>query len=364
MSDRSSADHGARLARLREQLVERELDQLLVTNLVNIHYLTGFTGTNAMLVIGADSASLLTDFRYTGQAAEQAPGFDVLDGGSEPREVLVGLLAAVGGRAGFDDVDMRVKTHVALVELLADAAELTPAAGVVEDLRAIKGADEIESIAAAASIADSIYETLAEEGLAGRSEREVARRVELLAHERGAEGLSFPPIVAGGAHGALPHAEPRDVQIERGQLVVLDLGVVVDRYCSDATRTFASGPISDEAKEIYEIVAAAQLAALAAIAAGVECKAVDAAARDEIEAAGHGERFGHSTGHGVGLEVHEQPTLAARSTSTLQPGHVVTAEPGIYIEGKFGVRIEDLVVVTAEEPRVLTNVSKELLVVG
>ena len=356
-------DGGAsRLARLRALIAERELDQLLVSNLVNVRYLSGFTGTNGTLLIGAGEALLLTDFRYTAQAAEQAPGFELLDGGQKPRELLASRFAAPG-KIGFDDADMRVQSHAALVKELPEGAELVAAAGLVEGLRAVKEPAEIEAIARAAAVADSIYAALADEGLVGRSERDVAWRIETLAREHGASGLSFPPIVAAGAHGALPHAEPRDVPIAAGQLVVLDLGVIVDGYCSDGTRTFATGDVGESAREVYELVLEAQLAGLAAVTAGAICSAVDAVARDLITAAGHGERFGHSLGHGVGLEVHELPTLSARSDAPLQPGHVVTVEPGVYVEGEFGVRIEDLVVVQDGAPRVLSSFSKELTVV-
>ncbi|MFY9265011.1 MAG: aminopeptidase P family protein [Solirubrobacterales bacterium] len=356
-------DHPARLANLRAALADRELDQLLVTNLVNARYLAGFTGTNGALVVTAGEAVLFTDFRYMAQAAEQAPGFEIVDGGHAARQALAERILEIGGRAGFDDADMRVQAHAALVGAIADGVEMVPAAGLVERLRSIKDSAEIASISAAARLADSIYDALAERGLAGRRERDVAWQIELLAHELGAEGLSFPPIVAAGPHGALPHAHPRDAPIPPGELVVLDLGVIVDGYCSDATRTFASGNVSDHAREIFDIVATAQRAALDAIAPGIECKAVDAAARDVIDGAGYGGRFGHSTGHGVGLEVHERPTLAARSEDSLEPGHVVTVEPGVYIPGELGVRIEDLIVVEAGGPRILSLASKDLLVV-
>lgn len=352
-----------RLAQLRELIAERELDQLLVSNLVNVRYLSGFTGTNGTLLIDGDEALLLTDFRYTTQAAEQAPGFELLDGGQKPRELLASRMAAPG-RIGFDDADMRVQSHAALVEALPEGSELIAASGLVERLRAIKEPQEIEAIARAAKIADSIYETLAADGLIGRSERDVAWRIETLARERGATGLSFAPIVAAGAHAALPHAEPRDEAIAAGKLVVLDLGVVVDGYCSDATRTFATGDVGDAARTIYELVLEAQLAGLDAVRVGAACSAVDAAARKVIAAAGHGEQFGHSLGHGVGLEVHEQPTLSARSEAALESGHVVTVEPGVYLDGRFGVRIEDLVVVQDGQPRVLSTFSKQLTVVG
>lgn len=355
--------HALRLARLREALEAADLPALLVTSGPNVRYLSGFTGSNGALVIDSERAMLLTDFRYLTQAAAQAPGFEVVDGGEEPKRRTAELLEGAE-RVGFDDADVRVKAHTALLEAVAGKFELVPASGLVERLRAVKDDLEVAAVASAAELADSIYGTLAEEGLAGRSEKEVAWRIEVLAHERGADGLSFPPIVAAGAHAALPHAEPRDAQIERGELVVLDLGVILDGYCSDCTRTFATGEIPDEQRAGYELVLSAQRKALDAVVAGAGCADVDALARGVIAEAGMGDRFGHSLGHGVGVEVHELPTLSARSKESLQAGNVVTVEPGVYVEGEYGVRIEDLVVVTDDRPRVLTPFTKELLVTG
>lgn len=353
-----------RLKRLRAAIAEREdLDALLVTNIENVRYLTGFTGTNGTLIVSQSAAILLTDFRYTVQAADQAEGYEIVDGGSEPRKKLVEALDGASA-VGFDDADMRVKQHSGLVEELSEAISLVAASGIVEKIRAVKDAHEIDAIARASMIADSIYASLAEEGLVGRNESDVAWRIEELAREGGASGLSFPPIIAAGPHGALPHAEARDVAIGANQLVVLDLGVVHDGYCSDCTRTFATGPISDHAREVYELVLDAQKKSLAAVVAGAECKAIDAIARDVIAADGYGDKFGHSLGHGVGIEVHELPTLSSRSEGELEIGNVVTIEPGIYLEGEFGVRIEDLVVVADDGPRVLTPFTKELTTVG
>ncbi|HEV7918242.1 MAG TPA: Xaa-Pro peptidase family protein [Solirubrobacterales bacterium] len=354
------AEVRSRLSRLRQQLIERELDQLLVTDLVNVRYLSGFTGTNGTLLVAADQAVLLTDFRYLSQAAEQSPDWEVVDGGREPRKRLAERMT---GRVGFDDAQMTVQSHVALEKEISEDVQLAPTAGIVEQLRAVKDSAEIATIARAAGIADSIYEALSHEGLTGRTEKEIAWRIAVLAHEAGAEGLSFPPIVAAGAHGALPHAEPRARAIERGDLVVLDLGVTVDGYCSDATRTFAVGEPAADQRDVYELVLRAQMAALDTVRAGAACSAVDAAARDIIDAAGHGEAFGHSTGHGVGLAVHELPTVAARSEMNLETGNVVTIEPGVYLEGRFGIRIEDLIVIEAGAPRVLSGFGKQLLVV-
>lgn len=351
-----------RIKRLRAELSERELDALLVTNGDNVRYLSGFTGTNGTLIVSQSSAILLTDFRYIVQASDQADYFEIVDGGNDPRKKLIELFDPAKS-VGFDDADVRVKFHAGLVKELPEGVALEPAAGLVESIRAVKDDHEIDAIARAAMIADSIYVSLADEGLVGRTELDVAWRIEELAREGGASGLSFPSIVAGGAHGALPHAEPRDVAIEAGQLVVLDLGVIHGGYCSDCTRTFATGPISDSARAAYELVLDAQKKSLAGVLVGADCKEVDAIARDVISADGMGDKFGHSLGHGVGVEVHELPTLSSRSEGQLVAGNVVTVEPGVYVEGEFGVRIEDLVVVTNDGPRVLTPFTKELVTV-
>lgn len=354
--------HLKRIARLREEVTRRELDALLVSNAANVKYLSGFSGSNGTLIIDADQAALLTDFRYVEQAEEQAPAVEVIDGKSEPRKLLVERLGAAA-KVGFDDADMRVKSYRLLEEALPEGRELIAASGAVEKLRQVKDEHEIDAIARAALIGDAIYAALAETGLSGRNETDVVKQIEQVALEHGASGLSFPPIVAAGAHGALPHAEPRDTRIEKGTLVVLDLGVLHDGYCSDCTRTFATGPIPDAWREVYDLVLSAQVASLEAVKVGAECSALDKIARDIIEAGGHGERFGHSLGHGVGSEVHEGPVLASRSEEVLVPGNVVTVEPGIYLAGEFGVRIEDLVVVTEDGPRVLTPFEKELTIV-
>lgn len=353
----------ARISRLREALAARELGAVLVTAPANVRYLAGFTGTNGTLLIAPGAALLFTDFRYLEQAAAQSPEFAVVDGGGSPRERLADAIAAYE-RVGFDDADLRVKSHAGLLAAIDGRTELVAASGLVETLREVKDDDELAAIAGAAEIADSIYETLAEEGLVGRTEREVAWRIEVLARERGASGLSFDSIVAAGAHGALPHAEPRDVKIAKGELVVLDLGVVLDGYCSDCTRTFATGVLPDRQREVYEIVLQAQEAALAGVRAGADCRELDAIARDFLNERGVGEAFGHSLGHGVGIEVHEAPTLSTKSEGTLAAGNVVTVEPGVYFEGEFGIRIEDLAVVEVAGSRVLTAFPKKLVTVG
>ena len=216
-------------------------------------------------------------------------------------------------------------------------------------------------MAAASELADGVFQWTIERGLAGNTERDVARACEARIRELGAEP-SFPPIIAAGENGALPHAEPGNREIGPGELVVFDMGAELDGYCSDGTRTFATGDPGEEAREVYDVVLAAQLAALAAIRVGASGKEIDAVAREMIAEAGHGDHFGHGLGHGVGLEVHESPRLATTSDDELREGNVVTVEPGIYLPGRFGVRIEDLVAVTGDGYRNLSSTSKELTI--
>jgi Xaa-Pro aminopeptidase len=347
---------GERMAGL---LAERELDRMLVTELVNVRYLTGFTGTNGVCVCGPDERLLLTDFRYTERAAEETEGWEVV---TVEDDWLGGIAARLSGRVGFEDDRMPVRTRERLGEKLSEGIELVAAGGTVENLRRVKDADELASIAAAAELADDVWRWSLERGLAGRSEREVARAAEARIRELGADP-SFPAIVAAGPNGALPHAEPGEREIERDELVVFDMGARLDGYCSDGTRTFATGDPGDEARAVYETVREAQAAALDAVVAGAGGEAVDVVARKIVEDAGHGERFGHGLGHGVGLEVHEAPRLSHRSEDVLEAGEVVTIEPGIYLPGRFGVRIEDLVVVTEDGHRNLSGLPKDLQVV-
>jgi Xaa-Pro aminopeptidase len=352
----------ARADRLAEAVAARGLDALLVTNLVNVRYLTGFSGTNGLAVVGGDGRrAFLTDFRYLDQAErEVGPGFERLRGKQDLLEDAARLL---DGRVGFDDEHLTVKSHARLAGLVEERVELVPADGLVEELRAVKDASEVERIARAAALVDEALADLRERGLAGRTEREVALALENDLRERGAEGVSFPIIVAGGAHGALPHASPRDEPIERDSLVIVDLGCTVAGYCSDCTRTFATGALDTEAAEVYALVLAAQERALDAVRAGAGAREVDAVAREAIADAGHGEEFGHGLGHGVGLEIHERPRLSPLGEGTLAAGNVVTVEPGVYLSERFGVRIEDLVVVREDGPEVLSGFPKALVTV-
>src|SRR5262249_45327106 len=244
-----------------------------------------------------------------------------------------------------------------------DGVPLGPAGALAERRGAVKEPEEIERIAAASELADGVFGWTIERGLVGRTERDVARACEARIRELGAEP-SFPPIIAAGPNGALPHAEPGEREIGSGELVVFDMGAQLDGYCSDGTRTFATGDPGEDAQEVYDLVLAAQLASLQAVRPGAVGREVDAVAREIISEAGHGDHFGHGLGHGVGLEVHEAPRLATTSDDELRQGNVVTVEPGIYLPGRFGIRIEDLVVVEAEGYRNLSGLGKDLRVVA
>ncbi len=345
--------------RLEAVLAERELDRILVTDLTNVQYLTGFTGTNGACVCGPGLRLFFTDFRYTERAATEVEGWEPITVGGDWLGAIAEQLA---GKTGFEDDHMAVRVLEKLREKLPDGVEPVAAGGTVEGLRRVKDAEELAAIAAASELADEVWLWSVERGLAGRSERDVARAAEARIRELGADP-SFPAIVAAGPNGALPHAEPGARQIGRGELVVFDMGAKLDGYCSDGTRTYATGDPGEEARAVYEVVREAQQASLDAIKAGVEGEAVDTVARKVIEAAGHGDRFGHGLGHGVGLEVHEGPRLSLRSDDVLAPNEVVTVEPGVYLPGKLGVRIEDLVVVTADGLRNLSSLPKDLQLV-
>jgi Xaa-Pro aminopeptidase len=367
------ADVG-RVERLAGELREHKLDALLIWSAVNIRYLTGFTGSNSLVLLAAPGHSgehrFLTDFRYETQSAEQVPD-------SFAREIVSGelldaavaaLVAAVGtaGRLGFDDASLTVAQHTRLRELLPTGWKLIPCAGAVERMRAVKDDHEIARIRAATELADDALRGVLERGLAGRTEREVAIDLEFEMRRLGADGPSFPSIVASGSHGALPHAEPRAEPIARDVLVTIDWGALHEGYCSDCTRTYATGErISAQAREVYELVRSAQALALAAVTPGPSGRELDAVAREAIELAGHGEHFGHGLGHGVGMEIHEGPRLSRTAgEDPLRAGNVVTVEPGVYLPGNCGVRIEDLVVVRPDGHEVLTGLPTALTVIA
>jgi len=362
-----------RVARLGRELREREVDVLLVATPVNLRYLTGFTGTHGLALLGAEDSDteigegrFFTDFRYQTQSAAEVPRRferEIVTG--DLLEAAARALGAGPGRLGFDQHSLTVAAHTRLAELLGERWVLTPCARVVERLREVKDAGELERIRAATELADAALTSLLEDGVVGRTERETAIELELRMRRLGADAPSFPSIVAAGAHGALPHAQPREERIPKDVLLTIDWGALHQGYCSDCTRTYATGEdISAEAREIYELVLSAQKQALAAVRAGPSGRELDGVARAVIEAAGQGEHFGHGLGHGVGMEIHEGPRLSRTAgEEPLRAGNVVTVEPGVYLPGRLGVRIEDLVVVTGEGQEVLTKLSKALTVI-
>jgi Xaa-Pro aminopeptidase len=359
-----------RAAQVAAELRALDVDRLLVSMPINVRYLSGYTGSNGLVVITADEQAdhrFFTDFRYATQSAEQVP--DVFEREIAPAELIEAAARAlgpggVGGERmlGFDDASLTVKQHTRLRELLAPGWELVPCAGIVERLREVKDEQEVACIRAAAELADQALTEVLEAGVVGRTERDLAIELELRMRRLGAQAPSFPAIVASGRHGALPHAEPRDVEIDRGMLVTIDWGAQLDGYCSDCTRTYATGPLADEATEVYMLVLRAQEAALGAVRAGVGGREVDGVARSIIEQAGHAEHFGHGVGHGVGMEIHEAPRLSRTAgEERLRAGNIVTVEPGIYVPGRLGVRIEDLALVGDHGPERLTRLPKGLM---
>jgi Xaa-Pro aminopeptidase len=351
-----SSGPGDRIARLAATLEE----PLLVLEPTNVRYLSGLRSTNPALLVRPDgTATLFSDFRYTaaGQEAAAAAGIEFEQCG---RSLLDDLAERLSGRIGFE---ASFVTYDAWQKLGAGGLELVPRNGAVEALRAVKDEGEIDLLRRACSITMQAYERIVKEGLVGRTEREVAARIEQLFWKLGADGAAFPTIVAAGANGARPHADVGDRPIPRDTLVTIDCGAVVSGYCADCTRTFATGPLPDELARAYEVCLAAQLAGLAAIRPAASAGDVHDVAHRVIAAAGWGDAFGHGLGHGVGLQIHEAPTLRAGSNDVLAAGNVVSCEPGIYLEGLGGVRIEDLVVVRDGKPEILTGFSKQLIVV-
>jgi Xaa-Pro aminopeptidase len=361
------ADHGERLARCRALLAERELDGLLVTDRYDVRYLSGFRGEDTTLVIGSDVALIVTDSRFFEQVREEVRDFELVE--HKGPDLLGRSAAAAAERihAGLAlGYQAAALSHAAYRSLRrAHRGRLKDVRRQVTRLRVVKDSAEVEAIAAAAALVDLALGVVVGEGLVGRSETEVAWRLLEEFRARGAEGESFPAIVAAGDHGAQGHAIPGERRIKAGELVVIDTGARVDGYCSDITRTFAAGRVTKAHRRLYDVVLEAQLAAVAAVRAGAHGRDdVDAAAREVITAAGYGDHFGHGTGHGVGLEVHEAPNLGSIRGDRLEAGMVCTVEPGIYLEGDAGVRIEDTVLVTADGCERLTEYPKELQVVG
>jgi Xaa-Pro aminopeptidase len=344
---------------------------MLVTDLVNVRYLSGFTGSNAALLVFADDrgAVLATDGRYRTQAAQQAPDVEVAIERACGR--YLAARAATDGvrRLGFESHVVTVDAYAALAGALAEGGtELVRASQTVEALREIKDAGEVALLRLACEAADAaLTDLVALGGLRpGRTEREVGRELEALMLDHGADAVSFETIVATGTNSAIPHHRPTDAELAAGDFVKIDFGALVGGYHSDMTRTFVLGKAADWQLEIYDLVSAAQRAGRHALEAGATLADIDGAARCVIADAGHGDHFGHGLGHGVGLQIHEAPGINATAAGTLLPGSVVTVEPGVYLPDRGGVRIEDTLVVAGETPghapELLTRFPKELAI--
>ncbi len=365
--------HANRRGALAELLANDKEDVALVTNLVNVRYLTGLDSSNAALLVAADGASVLaTDSRYAVAAGAVAPDLELV----VDRHVAPSLAARAAGvvgtsapvRLSIEEHDVTLERFQVIQQALLDAdgsGELGDLGRAVERLRATKDESEIAALTEACAISCRALEDLYTAGrFAGRSEKEIARDLEWRMFTHGADGVAFETIVASGPNSAIPHHRPSDRIVERGDLLKIDFGAIYQGYNADCTRTSVVGAEpTDWQREIYDAVVAAQRAGRQALTAGEECLDVDTASRSVIEAAGYGEQFGHGTGHGVGLQVHEAPTLGYSATGTLADRMAVTVEPGIYVPGQGGVRIEDtLVVRAADGPDLLTPTTKDLIV--
>ncbi|MBS9532164.1 aminopeptidase P family protein [Mycobacterium sp. M1] len=361
--------HSSRRARLRAAITAADLDAILVTDLVNVRYLSGFTGSAGALLVYADDRPtvLATDGRYRTQAARQAPDLSVLIERAGASRLAAGAAESGVRRLGFE-ADVVTVDAFDTLSAAAEGVNLVRAAGSVEALRETKDAGEVALLRLACEAADAaLTDLLARGGLRpGRTEREVRRELESLMLDHGADAASFETIVATGANSAVPHHRPTDAVLTAGDLVKIDFGALVAGYHSDMTRTFVLGSPADWQREIYQVVADAQSAGRAALEPGADLRAVDAAAREVIAAAGYAETFSHGLGHGVGLRIHEAPGINATAAGTLLAGAVVTVEPGVYLPERGGVRIEDTLVVAdtpGQTPELLTRFPRELTIV-
>ena len=369
MSPVIAPEPAARRQHLREQLaaLPTPVDALLVTDLINLRYLTGFTGSNgALLLAGDDPAAdrICTDGRYTTQVGEQAGDIEAIIARDCPPELARAAEAAGMRRVGFEADEMSVAAHRRLSDG-AGGVELVATTGLVEELRMVKDAGEVALLRRACTIGDDALAAIISEGVirAGNSERAVVRALEWKMYELGADAVAFETIVAAGPNSAIPHHRPSGDVLADGDLVKIDFGAQFGGYHSDMTRTFVLGRAADWQREIYELVAAAQTVGRAALHPGADLRGVDAAARSVIDDAGYGDAYVHGLGHGVGLQIHEAPGIGKLATGTLPCGAAVTVEPGVYLPGRGGVRIEDTLIVTDGEPELLTATTKAFTVI-
>lgn len=351
----------SKLQRLRNELSANGIEALLVSDLYNVRYMTNFTGDDSVALISDDESFFITDSRYTEQAKHEAQGFKVIQHRGSIPVAVAELCKEIGiEKLGFEPKNITYATYQKYAN--AYDGKLVPVEGLIEKMRLVKTSEEIKRIQVACDIADAAFKHILDFIEPGKTELEVSNELEFFMRKSGATSSSFDIIVASGARSALPHGVATDKVIEKGDLVTLDYGAVYKGYVSDITRTIAVGEPEDSLKEIYQIVLDAQLKGVEQIRSGMSGKEADAICRNYIEAEGYGAQFGHSTGHGIGLEVHEGPALSFRSDTILEPGMVVTCEPGIYIEGVGGVRIEDDLLITEDGNKRLTHSPKDLII--
>ncbi|MDO8426521.1 MAG: Xaa-Pro peptidase family protein [Deltaproteobacteria bacterium] len=356
----AAPDYRGRLKGVGLKIEAKKLDALLVTDIKNIRYLSGFTGSSAYILFSKGKRWFLTDPRYATQAGEEVKGFNIKIY-KKALEAITGLIAGLKAKSiGFESDNISFDTYRKIKKALPKA-RLKPAPGIIADLRKRKDPFEVRLIRASVAILDSGFEKALRILKPGVIERDAALEIEFSFKERGAEGLAFDSIIASGFRGALPHGKASAKKIKKGEFVVVDMGALKDGYNSDETRTFSIGRPSSEQRKVYQIVKDAQAKAIEAVRPGVKASEVDGAARGYIRKAGYGKFFGHGTGHVVGLDIHEPPSIGPLSKDALDEGMVITIEPGIYLPGSFGVRIEDTALVTKDGCEVLTRTSKELV---
>ncbi|MEC1180549.1 Xaa-Pro peptidase family protein [Metasolibacillus meyeri] len=350
-----------KLAKLRQALIDEKIDALLITNDYNRRYMTGFTGTAGVAIVSKDDAVFITDFRYTEQAAEQVKDFRIVQHSGLIIDEVAKQAALMGVQTlGFEKEALTYGTYALYKN--AVKAEFVPTAGLIEKIRLIKTEQEITIIKAACEIADQAFTHILGFIEPGKTELEVSNELEFFMRKQGATSSSFDIIVASGVRSALPHGVATNKIIEKGDFVTLDFGALYNGYISDITRTIAVGQPSEKLVEMYNVVLESQLLALEKVGPGMTGIEADAVARDYLTSKGYGEAFGHSTGHGIGLEVHEGPGLSFRSETVLEPGMAVTIEPGVYLPGIGGVRIEDDILITATGNEKLTHSTKDLII--
>jgi Xaa-Pro aminopeptidase len=351
-----------RVDKLREAMKKEAVDGFLITSPYNLRYLTNFTGTTGLAVITSDKAFFVTDFRYTEQAASQAQGFEIVKNSDPIFEEVAKICQKEEINAlAFEESFVSFSEYTVLEDLIEESA-LVPISGMIEALREVKDEAEIALIQQACHIADQGFEHILKMVRPGMTEIEVANQLDFFMRSLGATSVSFDTIVASGLRSAMPHGVASEKVIEQGDLITLDFGCYYQGYVSDMTRTFAVGDPGEKLKEIYQIVLEAQEKVLAVAKPGMTGIELDAVARDHIASFGYGKAFGHSTGHGIGLEIHEGPNVSFRAEKAFVPGNVITDEPGIYLPGIGGVRIEDDLLITETGNQVLTHSPKELII--